>query len=161
MEQGCFTCSAGKAATSVATHSVDFEYDHCVDLCSSSDTQAIAPAAWDTIRDATLFAGDALDTACGQIIQSAMTPLAEAGRIPVADLASFAEHLVLDERTNTCFAYDPRDERRRRLQEVYTRESCGQMNCFDCGFTAGACIYNKELNRCQLASKDVKVPVLR
>ena len=50
------------------------------------------------------------------------------------DVADFADSLVYDERTDTCFAFDPRDESKRRLKDIECEEI---LNCFDCAYTAG------------------------
>ena len=61
------------------------------------------------------------------------------------ELADFGDSLVFDERSGICFAYDPRDEGRRRLNVV----TCGELNCFDCSFTASRCHWEKENKRCR------------
>ena len=47
-----------------------------------------------------------------------MGDLVMADQLTASDVADFADSLVYDERSNICFAYDPRDEGKRRLQGV-------------------------------------------
>ena len=59
-----------------------------------------------------------IDQKCSQVIQSAIGDLVMADQLTASDVADFADSLVYDERSNICFAYDPRDEGKRRLQGV-------------------------------------------
>ena len=61
------------------------------------------------------------------------------------DVADFADNLVYDERTDICFAFDPRDETKRRLNEI----ECDELQCFDCAYTAGKCIWDPNFLECQ------------
>ena len=44
-----------------------------------------------------------------------MGELIMANQLPASEVADFADSLVYDERSNICFAYDPRDVEKRRL----------------------------------------------
>ena len=61
-------------------------------------------------------------------------------------MIEFGESLVYDGRTEICYAFDPRDEKKRRLQLV--EENCMEYNCFDCGFTAGKCDWDRNFGMC-------------
>ena len=54
------------------------------------------------------------------------------------DVIDFADSLVYDERVGVCYAYDPRDALKRRLENT----DCASMNCYDCAFTAGTCVFD-------------------
>ena len=74
------------------------------------------------------------------------------------DVSSFADSLVIDERSGFCWAYDPRDDQRRRLQDP----QCEGSNCFDCSFTAGKCVWNPLNNHCgKLDTNGVDISGLR
>ena len=103
-----------------------------------------------------------IDQKCSQVIQSAMGELIMANQLPASEVADFADSLVFDERSNICFAYDPRDVEKRRLQGlIVSAEQCNEMNCFDCAYTAGACLWNPEILQCILPSKKVNVTGFR
>jgi len=88
-----------------------------------------------------------IDRKCSNVIQSSMNSLVLQNLIAAYDLTDFADSLVLDERSGTCFAYDPRDINKRRLQTL-SEESCQRMTCFDCAYTAGTCAWHPNKNQC-------------
>ena len=53
-------------------------------------------------------------------------------------MLQFANSLVYDERADICYAFDPRDDYRRRL-ELLDAETCETFDCFNCAYTAGQC----------------------
>ena len=61
-----------------------------------------------------------IDTGCGHAFLAATDELGQIGAIALSDRMHFANSLVYDERTDTCFAYDPRDAYRRRLDLLDT-----------------------------------------
>lgn len=64
------------------------------------------------------------------------------------DAATFGESLVVDERSQICFAYDPRDVLKRRLQGFTSDRDCNNLDCFDCSATAGSCLWDPERSFC-------------
>ena len=77
-----------------------------------------------------------------------LQPITKFGALAYLDLLHFANSLVYDERTDTCFAYDPRDAHKRRLALLATEE-CEVFDCFDCSYTAGKCMWDTNFNECQ------------
>ena len=73
------------------------------------------PAEWTA---AVMMNKAAIDNVCSQIIQVAVEDAVASGLLDPADVHSFAESLVYDERQGACYAYDPRDALKRRLQSV-------------------------------------------
>ena len=69
-------------------------------------------------------------------------------------MAQFADSLVLDERSGICFAYDPRDVNKRRLQNL-SAEDCSTLNCFDCAYTAGICAWHPDRGSCVKPSNTI------
>ena len=88
-----------------------------------------------------------MDRKCSRVIQTSMGKLVEGNYLNGIDLAEFSDSLVYDERTGICFAYDPRDVNRRRLQDL-TSDECSTLNCFDCAYTAGQCFWHPEQLAC-------------
>ena len=64
-----------------------------------------------------------------------------------SDLIAFGDHLVFDERLGICYNFDPRDVAKRRL-EVLVETNCGDLDCFNCAFTAGICTYDVGFGTC-------------
>ena len=135
---GCFKCSTSMSAShnSVYDYADDTE---CVDICdpnadysplSSVEWKAFfsTPPGWDHQMT--------IDQGCGHAAINALQPVTRSGALPFTDLLHFANSLVYDERTDTCFAFDPRDAYRRRL-ELLDTEQCEAFDCFDCAYTAG------------------------
>ena len=89
-----------------------------------------------------------MDKKCTEIIESTMAELVSHGYVEPTDVDQLADNLIYDERSNICFAYDPRDVMRRRLQ--FSDQDCNEMNCFDCAYTAGKCVYDNSINECVL-----------
>lgn len=82
------------------------------------------------------------------MVLTAVDDLIKHGLLEGPDTTAFADSLVFDERIGTCFAYDPRDEMKRRLQRISSAD-CRVMNCFDCAYTAGSCIWDPNFGECQ------------
>ena len=59
----------------------------------------------------------------------------------------FANSLVYDERTDICYAFDPRDDYRRRL-ELMDSDTCKTFDCFNCAYTAGQCQWDVNFGEC-------------
>ena len=88
-----------------------------------------------------------IDTGCGRAFLTATDELSQIGAVAMRERVHFANSLIYDERTDTCFAYDPRDAHRRRL-ELLDIETCESFDCFDCAYTAGQCVWDGEFNEC-------------
>ena len=58
-----------------------------------------------------------IDSGCGHAILNVMSFLTKSGGLDYSDILHFANNLVYDERIDVCYAFDPRDESKRRLQE--------------------------------------------
>ena len=139
---GCFKCSTSDNASTTYPYDYAAE-DECVDLCSPiSDSES--PIALLTASDWSEFFVSAssadqqmtIDSGCGHAALSTLNTLSKIGAIAFSDLIHFTNSLVYDERTDTCYAYDPRDAHRRRLDLLDT-ETCETFDCFDCAYTAG------------------------
>jgi hypothetical protein len=123
VNEGCFFC--GDSSSTLM--STGYEHDHCVDVCSN---QLITVEAWSS----TFEVED--NHECSSVILTAMGDLVNKGWLQGHDVTDFADGLVYDDRAGICFAYDPRDVMRRRLQSIKQKD-CKEMDCFDCGATAG------------------------
>ena len=113
VEAGCFYCSS--ATSSADLEEADYEHSHCVDVCRETpdDVPLLTGDQWaqqiiTTTKNLELV--PQIDTVCTQVIEAVFTDLAtQAGLLTSFELADFAESLVFDERSQICFAYDPRD----------------------------------------------------
>ena len=117
LEQGCFYCSESQSEVMGV---VDYDYDHCLDVCEAGgDTiQAFnddVALIWDEITGSITTDSTLIDQKCTQIIQVLLSDSINSGLLSSTLVADFATNLVFDERINYCFAYDPRDAMRRRL----------------------------------------------
>lgn len=81
------------------------------------------------------------------------------GVLEGTEVADFADSLIFDERSGMCFAYDPRDMTKRRLQ--VTKFDCLSLNCFDCAFTGGLCMWDPNFGECQLPPSGSNIYGLR
>ena len=68
-------------------------------------------------------------------------------------MVDFADNLVFDDRVDICFAFDPRDPERRRLQNL---EQCDYQDCNNCAYTAGKCFWDPNFNMCLEPRKKLK-----
>ena len=114
VENGCFYCST--ASTSIELNRIS---EHCVDVCEDN-LSLIDKTAWQKTFDQITFGqvqGKEIDSLCSQVILSAIADVVRHGQsLDANDVTHFAESLIFDERSGICWAYDPRDAGRRRLQ---------------------------------------------
>ena len=95
------------------------------------------------------------------MFQSAMEDLVMRDWVQPTDVADFADSFVFDEQTQICFAYDPHDNLKRRLNTFNTQADCQPLNCFDCAFTAGKCVWDPNTSLCRLPPPDFDAKGLR
>ena len=133
---GCFRCSTSE----LATNAYNDNSDECIDLCSLKYQTAqewseffISSPEKDSIFN--------IDQGCGNALITILNSLTRTGALTFSELVHFANNLVYDDRTDTCYAYDVRDVHKRRL-ELIDGENCESFNCFDCAYTAGYCQWN-------------------
>ena len=120
---------------------VDYNHSNCVDVC---DVGLVSLAQWSSIFDSNSLNAN---KNCFTIVLTAVGDLISHGLLQGAETTDFADSLVFDDRIDTCFAYDPRDALRRRLQNISPAD-CQQMTCFDCAYTAGACLWDPNFKEC-------------
>jgi len=135
VDEGCFFCGSD-SPTGIST---DYENDHCVDVCSN---EFITTEVWSSNFEVEDNHG------CSNVILTALGDLVNQGWLQGHDATEFADGLVYDDRAGICFAYDPRDVMRRRLQGI-TPSDCKEMTCFDCAATAGKCLWDPNFKECQ------------
>ena len=137
---GCFSCSDQQQ------HS-----DQCIDICASDQSQ-LTRSEWNNFFE---DSNDQIDLGCGHVIMSLFSPATQTSVLQFSDVLQFAESLVFDENQNRCYAYDPRDEYKRRLQAM-DKETCQAFDCFNCAYTAGQCEWDSVLNMCDKPARPIQ-----
>ena len=135
---GCFTCSGQESLNE----------DECIDICNDSNG-LLSREDWDSYFDD--FDSE-IDHGCGHAIISVLDTATQTSILSFNDVLAFAESLVYDDRENRCYAYDPRDDYKRRLQTM-DEETCQSFDCFNCAYTAGQCEWDSVLNMCDKPSR--------
>lgn len=127
--------------------------DECIDLCSPLQADQAAPLKteeWKAFFSPTNE--DKIDSGCGHVILNLMSDLVRSDSIHSSDIIRFANSLVYDERVDICYAFDPRDGYRRRL-DILELEDCGTFDCFNCAYTAGICAWDANFSECGILRK--------
>ena len=96
-----------------------------------------------------------IDQGCGHAILSTMSFLTKSGTTPIAEMLHFANSLVYDEMKDICYAFDPRDDYKRRLEKI-TEEECNTYDCFNCAYTGGKCQWDVAFNECMKPQKPLE-----
>lgn len=108
-ESGCFYCASSRLPFS-EERMTDVEKHQCVDVCEDND---LSYPEWDAGFSGGFFDRTYFDRGCSHALFEALE-----GTAMSPDTLELVENLVFDDRTGICYNFDPRDEKKRRLNPI-------------------------------------------